>query len=80
MYADINGDGKIPWFGGLNDTGTGPDIGNTTPRYQFGLDLNASWKALISVCSSKGLQVSRLLAGSTYLFGAKQRKMACYRN
>ena len=43
MYADLNGDGKISGGAGtLNDTGDMKVIGNSTPRYLFGLDLNAS--------------------------------------
>ena len=45
MYADLNGDGEIN--SGKNivgDTGDKRIIGNTTPRYNFGLTLDASWK------------------------------------
>ncbi len=45
MYADLNGDGKID--GGANtldDPGDRRIIGNSTPRYALGLDLNVSWK------------------------------------
>lgn len=44
-YVDINGDGVIN-FGSstVNDPGDRRIIGNTTPRYQYGLTLNAQWK------------------------------------
>ncbi len=44
-YKDINGDGKIDF--GTNTVGNSGDlsvIGNSTPRYQYGLTLNADWK------------------------------------
>jgi hypothetical protein len=45
MYKDLNDDGKIS--GGAytaDDHGDLSIIGNTTPRYMLGIDLNASWK------------------------------------
>ena len=45
MYADINGDGKIDGGKGtLADPGDQRIIGNSTPRYNFGLVLDASYK------------------------------------
>ena len=44
MYRDLNGDGKISDGATLNDPGDKKVIGNTSPRFRFGLDLNASWK------------------------------------
>ena len=44
MYADINGDGKITQGNTINDPGDRKIIGNNTPRYKFGLDLDAAWK------------------------------------
>lgn len=45
MYADLNGDGKVNnGQNTANDSGDLRVIGNTTPRYNFGLNLNASWK------------------------------------
>lgn len=44
-YKDLNGDGEIsPGAGTLEDSGDRKVIGNNTPRYQFGLNLNAFWK------------------------------------
>lgn len=43
-YIDQDGNGKIEKGYTLADTKDLKKIGNSTPRYQFGLDLNASWK------------------------------------
>ena len=44
-YVDLNGDGKINSGAQLlGDTGDYQIIGNSTPRYNFGLNLDASWK------------------------------------
>ena len=45
MYADLDGDGRIST--GDNTAGSSGDrvvIGNNTPRYSFGLNLDAQWK------------------------------------
>lgn len=45
MYKDISGNGKINnGSNTLNDHGDLKVIGNSTPRYQFGFELNADWK------------------------------------
>ena len=45
MYRDLNGDGKISKGAStLDDHGDLKVIGNSTPRYFFGIDLNADWK------------------------------------
>jgi len=43
-YIDRDGNGKIEKGYTLDDTKDLTVIGNSTPRYQFGLDLNTSWK------------------------------------
>ena len=76
MYADINGDGKISGGSGtLNDTGDWTVIGNTTPRYLFGLDLNASWKGFDLRMFFQGVMKRDFWQGSTYLFGASNSGM-----
>ncbi|MDO5971943.1 TonB-dependent receptor [Flavivirga aquimarina] len=46
-YVDINGDGVINnGSGTVDDHGDYTVIGNTTPRYQYGITLGASWKGL----------------------------------
>jgi len=45
MYKDYNGDGKITWGNWtVSDPGDMHVIGNETPRYFFGIDLNANYK------------------------------------
>lgn len=45
MYADLDGNGKVDNGSyTLEDHGDLKKIGNTTPRYRFGMDLNAAWK------------------------------------
>lgn len=45
MYADLNGDGKVDGGEGTADSpGDRRIIGNSTPRYNFGLNIDASWK------------------------------------
>jgi TonB-linked SusC/RagA family outer membrane protein len=44
-YRDLNGDGKVnQGMGTLSDPGDRRIIGNSTPRYQYALNLNASYK------------------------------------
>lgn len=71
MYADLNGDGKISGGAGtLNDHGDMKVIGNHTPRYLFGLDLNASWKGFDVRVFFQGVMKRDYWQGSTYLFGS----------
>ena len=45
MYKDIDGDGKITQGSYVEgDSGDWQIIGNSTPRYNFGLNLDATWK------------------------------------
>ncbi|MFV0248111.1 MAG: SusC/RagA family TonB-linked outer membrane protein [Tenacibaculum sp.] len=45
-YKDLNGDGEIsPGSNTLEDPGDRKIIGNSTPRYQFGFNLNIAWKS-----------------------------------
>lgn len=45
-YADLNGDGIINWGNNtLENPGDRRVIANTTPRYSFGLNLNAQYKS-----------------------------------
>ncbi len=45
QYKDLNADGEIgPGASTLDDSGDRRIIGNSTPRYRFGLNMNAFWK------------------------------------
>lgn len=45
MYADLDGDGRLSAGGQtLTNHGDLKIIGNSTPRYLFGVDINAAWK------------------------------------
>ena len=46
-FVDLNGDGRIGVGSAtLNDHGDLDRIGNTTPRYQYGLNLDANWNGI----------------------------------
>lgn len=44
MYRDLDGDGKITDGSTLDEPGDKRIIGNSSPRFRFGLDLTASYK------------------------------------
>ena len=70
MYKDINGDGKVSWGNStLDDPGDRKVIGNTTPRYQFGFDMNASWKGFDLRMFFQGVMKRDCWQGSVFLFG-----------
>ena len=47
MYADTSGDGKVDAGANtISDHGDLSIIGNSTPRYHFGIDLTADWKGI----------------------------------
>ena len=70
MYKDLNGDGKVSWGDGtVSDPGDRKVIGNTTPRYQFGLDLNAAWKGFDFRMFFQGVMKRDYWQGSQFMFG-----------
>lgn len=75
MYKDLDGDGKISEGSRtLADHGDLKVIGNSTPRYLFGLDLNASYKGFDVRAFFQGVMKRDYWAGSSwggleYLFG-----------
>jgi len=71
MYADLNGDGRISGGSGtITDLGDMKLIGNSTPRYQFGLILNTAWKGFDVRVFFQGVAKRDYWQGSDYLFGA----------
>lgn len=72
-YIDSNGDHAVnPGKGTLADHGDLQIIGNTTPRYSFGINLNAGYKgfgvsALFQGVAKRDFPIS----GSTYMFGGQ---------
>lgn len=70
MYADRNGDGKISSGSEvLGDSGDLSVIGNSTPRFLFGLDLNASWKGFDVRAFFQGVMKRDIWNGGVYTFG-----------
>ena len=71
MYKDINGDGKIDNGNNtLSDHGDLKKIGNSTPRFQFGFDLNAAWKGFDFRAFFQGVMKRDIWQGSYYFWGA----------
>ena len=71
MYADLNGDGVID--NGSNTLGNHGDlsvIGNTTPRYNFGLNLEAQWKGFDLKVFFQGTMKRDYWASGAMMFGA----------
>ncbi len=71
MYADLNGDGKVN--GGANtldDPGDLRIIGNQTPRYNFGLTLDAAWKGIDISLFFQGIGKRDWWVSGPYFWGA----------
>ncbi len=70
MYRDLNGDGKISYGAyTLEDHGDMKKIGNSTPRYLFGIDINAAWKGFDFRCFFQGVMKRDYWASTRYFFG-----------
>lgn len=70
MYKDLNGDGKIDNGGNqYNNMGDLKKIGNDTPRYLFGIDLNADWKGFDFRAFFQGVMKRDYWQGSAYFWG-----------
>lgn len=70
MYKDLNGDGKIDnGANTLDDHGDLKVLGNSTPRYQFGIDLNADWKGFDVRLFFQGVAKRDYWQGSYYFWG-----------
>ena len=71
MYADLNGDGVIN--NGANTVDNPGDmrvIGNSTPRYNFGLTLDAAWKGIDFSVFFQGIGKRDYWLDGPYFWGA----------
>lgn len=71
MYIDSNGDGKVDsgsWT--IDDHGDLKVIGNTTPHYNFGIDLTAEWKGIDFRCFLQGVGKRDFFQKSKYFSGS----------
>ena len=74
MYADLDGDGIISSNENtLSDHGDRSIIGNTTPRYNFGLNLEAQWKGFDLKVFFQGTMKRDYWASGPMMFGACQQ-------
>ncbi len=72
MYRDVNGDGKIDTGANtIEDHGDLVVIGNMTPRYNFGIDLNAEWKGIDVRIFLQGVGKRDYFQQSKYFFGSR---------
>ena len=72
MYADLNGDGVVN--GGANTVDNPGDrvvIGNSTPRYNFGLTLDAAWKGIDFSVFFQGVGKRDYWLDGPYFWGAQ---------
>ena len=70
MYKDLNNDGRInAGASTLDDPGDRKIIGNTTSRYQFGLDINANWKGFDARIFFQGTGKRDYWSGTNTFFG-----------
>ncbi|MFV0505917.1 MAG: SusC/RagA family TonB-linked outer membrane protein [Bacteroidales bacterium] len=69
-YRNINEDDEIgPGANTLDDPGDRKVIGNSTPRYQFGLNMNASWKQFDLNVFFQGVAKRDYWIGSSMFWG-----------
>ena len=73
MYKDLNEDGKIDAGSRtLQDHGDLKRIGNSTPRYNVGLELAADWKGFDIRMFWQGTLKRDYFQGSYYFMGCKR--------
>lgn len=71
MYKDLNNDGQISSGAStLDDHGDLKVIGNSTPRYQYGIALDASWKGFDLNVFFQGVGKRDLWLSGPYFWGA----------
>ncbi|HVI48543.1 MAG TPA: TonB-dependent receptor [Chitinophaga sp.] len=70
QYADLNGDGKIDYGNQtLQNPGDRRIIGNSTPRFRYGLTLNAAWKGFDISAFFQGVGKADFFTVSNYFWG-----------
>lgn len=70
MYADLNGDGRVNEGGKtVDDPGDRRIIGNSTPRYNYGITLDAAWKGFDLRVFFQGVGKRDLWTTGTYFWG-----------
>lgn len=71
MFADINGDGKIDnGANTIEDYGDLKVIGNSTPRFQFGLDISADYKGFDFRAFFQGIMKRDYFQNSWFFWGS----------
>lgn len=71
MFKDLNGDGIVnSGSNTLSDHGDLSIIGNSTPRYRFGLTLDGSWKGIDFSFFFQGVLKRDYWLGGPYFWGA----------
>lgn len=75
MYADLDGDGKVS--NGERTVGKPGDlsvIGNSTPRHNFGVNLDAAYKGFDVKIFLQGIAKRDYAQGGSYFWGANGGK------
>lgn len=71
MYKDLNGDGVVNnGANTLDDHGDMTIIGNSIPRYKFGVTLDAAWKGIDLRVFFQGVGKRDYMLGGPYFWGA----------
>lgn len=71
MYQDLNGDGVVnSGANTLDDHGDLTIIGNSIPRYKFGITLDAGWKGFDFRMFLQGVAKRDYMLGGAYFWGA----------
>ncbi len=71
MYKDLNGDGKInSGANTLDNPGDRKIIGNSNPRYRYGITLDGTWKGINLAVFLQGVGKRDIFIGGPYFWGA----------
>ena len=71
MYADLNGDGKVDNGGNtLANHGDLSIIGNSSPRYNYSITLDAAWKGFDFSVMLQGIGKRDFFTNAPYFIGA----------